>query len=122
MLNDYCGVAPNTDDCYSDAVDVDCHYYSSYDVVTLRTLLPVVGGALLFLVVVFVVVVIIYRQCYVTRSSNSDDGVTTSAVDIFACCCECYNTIQYSFIRSCQNAATYNNRTGEICRKMKMKM
>ena len=28
-----------------------------------------------------------------------------------------YNTIQYSFIRSCQNAATYNDRTGEIRRK-----
>jgi len=28
-----------------------------------------------------------------------------------------YNTIQYSFIRSYQNAATYNNRTGEMCRK-----
>jgi len=30
-----------------------------------------------------------------------------------------YNTIQYSFIRSCQNAATYNDRTGEISRKWK---
>ena len=31
------------------------------------------------------------------------------------------DTIQYSFIRSCQNAATYNDRTGEICRKWKCK-
>ena len=33
-----------------------------------------------------------------------------------------YNTIQYSFIRSCQNAATYNNRRRAVKRLLLLMM
>ena len=64
----------------------------------------------------------LYRHTFVpyTRAFQLSDSmciVACLSLQLHRIFCKYYNTIQYSFIRSCQNAATYNDRTGEISRK-----